>query len=173
MTGRRTLLLDTNVWLDYFLGWRDMSPTSRRLVDLALNQDCTLTYAVSSVKDVFYIVASEHKRLERASEGSLGKGTVAAANAAAWGCVNALQEMACAVPLDHTDVWMASKQRVLHADFEDDLIIAAALRARADYLVTNDEGLLRHCPVAALDARDMVALLEAEGVASSGETPRP
>lgn len=173
MTCRRTLLLDTNVWLDYFLGWRDMSPTSRRLVELALNQDCTLAYAVSSVKDVYYIVASEHKRLERAAEGSLGKGAVAAANAAAWGCVNALQEMACAVPLDHTDVWMASKQRVLHADFEDDLIIAVALRAKADYLVTNDEDLLRHCPVAALDARDMVALLQTEDVASSGEAPRP
>lgn len=173
MTCRRTLLLDTNVWLDYFLGWRDMSPTSRRLVELALNQDCTLAYAVSSVKDVYYIVASEHKRLERAAEGSLGKGAVAAANAAAWGCVNALQEMACAVPLDHTDVWMASKQRVLHADFEDDLFIAAALRAKADYLVTNDERLLRHCPVAALDARDMVALLQTEDVASPGEAPRP
>lgn len=172
MTGRRTLLLDTNIWLDYFLGWRDMSPTSRRLVELALNQGCTLAYAVSSAKDVFYIVTSEHKRLERAAEGSLGKGAVAA-NAAAWGCVNALQEMACAVPLDHTDVWMASKQRVLHADFEDDLIIVAALRAKADYLVTNDEGLLRHCPVAALDARDMVALLETEDVTSAGEAPRP
>lgn len=173
MTGRRTLLLDTNIWLDYFLGWRDMSPTSRRLVELALNQDCTLAYAVSSAKDVFYIVTSEHKRLERAAEGSLGKGAVAAANAAAWGCVNALQEMACAVPLDHTDVWMASKQRVLHADFEDDLIIVAALRAKADYLVTNNEGLLRHCPVAALDARDMVALLETKDVAGTGEATRP
>ena len=173
MMCRSILLLDTNVWLDYFLGWRDMSPTSRRLVELALSQDCTLVYAVSSVKDVFYIVASEHRRLERAAEGSLGEGAVAAANAAAWGCVNALQEMACAVPLDHTDVWMASRQRVLHADFEDDLIIAAALRAKADYLVTNNEGLLRHCPVAALDARDMVALLETKDVAGTGEATRP
>ena len=62
---------------------------------------------------------------------------------------------------------------MLHADFEDDLIIAAALRAEADYLVTNNEGLLRHCPVAALDARDMVALLETKDVASPGEAPRP
>ena len=62
---------------------------------------------------------------------------------------------------------------MLHADFEDDLVIAAALRAKADYLVTNDEGLLRHCPVAALDARDMVALLEAEDVASPGGGSAP
>ena len=62
---------------------------------------------------------------------------------------------------------------MLHADFEDDLIIAATLRAKADYLVTNNEGLLRHCPVAALDARDMVALLETKDVASPGEVPRP
>ena len=54
---------------------------------------------------------------------------------------------------------MATKQRALHGDFEDDLLIAAALRGRVDYLVTNDELLLRHCPVAALSVDDMFALL--------------
>ena len=115
-------------------------------------------------------VATAGQAVEAAQGAS---GAVAAANAAAWGCANAMREMACAAPLDHTDVWMASRQRVLHADLEDDLIIAAALRAKADYLVTNDEGLLRHCPVATLDARDMVALLETKDVASPGEATRP
>ncbi len=36
---------------------------------------------------------------------------------------------------------------------------SAARRAKADYLVTNDERLLRHSPVAALSPRDMLALL--------------
>ena len=38
-------------------------------------------------------------------------------------------------------------------------VVAAARRAKADYLVTNDERLLRHSPVAALSPRDMLALL--------------
>ena len=163
MTAPVTILLDTNIWLDYFLGWRDMSPVALRVVGRALELGCTLAYAVTSAKDVYYLVASEHKRLERLEAGMLSEEAISAASASAWGCVNAMQEMACAVPLDHTDVWVASKQRVLHGDFEDDLVIAAALRAKVDYLVTNDERLLRHCPVAALDARDMLALLEAEG----------
>lgn len=162
MTSPVTILLDTNIWLDYFLGWRDMSQVAQRVIGRALELGCTLVYALPSVKDVYYLVASEHKRLERLETGSLSEAAVCAARASAWGCVNAMQEMACAVPLDHTDVWVASKQRVLHGDFEDDLVIAAAFRAKVDYLVTNDEGLLRHCPVAALDARDMLALLDAE-----------
>ena len=71
-----------------------------------------------------------------------------------------MQEIACAVPLDHTDVWVASKQRALHEDFEGDLVIAAAMRGKVDYLVTNDGALLRHCPVAALSSSDMCTVLE-------------
>ena len=60
-------------------------------------------------------------------------------------------------------VWLACKYRQVHDDFEDDLLIAAAQRAQADYLVTNDERLLKHAPVAALSARDALAALRALG----------
>ena len=43
---------------------------------------------------------------------------------------------------------------------EDDLIIAAAERSRADFLVTFDERLTRHAPVAALAPADVLALLD-------------
>mgnify|MGYP002230547929 CR=1 FL=1 len=109
---------------------------------------------------MYYLVAAEHKRVERAEAGSLSESAARAATITAWGCVNNMQAIACAVPLDHTDVWMASKQRALHGDFEDDLVIAAAMRGKVDYLVTNDEELLRHCPVAALSVTDMYKLLE-------------
>ena len=49
---------------------------------------------------------------------------------------------------------MASKQRELHNDFEDDLIIAAAVRAKTDLLVTNDVKLCSHAPVAAMSVED-------------------
>ncbi len=39
------------------------------------------------------------------------------------------------------------------------LIVAACMRMKADYLVTNDEKLLRHAPVAAVTPAKMVQLL--------------
>ena len=160
MSQQLVLLLDTNVWLDYYLPWRSGYTAARQLIVSAFEQNQTLAYAVPSIKDVFYITAAEHKRAERAAVGTLSASAAQAATVAAWGCVNNMQEIACAVSLDHTDVWTASKQRILHGDFEDDLIIAAALRGRVDYLVTNDEELLRHCPAAALNVSDMCKLLE-------------
>ncbi len=160
MSQQLALLLDTNVWLDYYLPWRSGHAVAQRLIVSAFKQNQTLAYAVPSIKDVFYMVAAEHKRAERAATGALSESAARAATVAAWGCVNNMQEIACAVPLDHTDVWIASKQRVLHGDFEDDLVIAAAMHGKADYLVTNDDALLRHCPVAALSVSDMCTVLE-------------
>ena len=160
MSQQLALLLDTNVWLDYYLPWRSGYAASQRLIVSAFKQNQTLAYAVPSIKDVFFMVAAEHKRAERAATGALSESAARAATVAAWGCVNNMQEIACAVPLDHTDVWIASKQRVLHGDFEDDLVIAAAMHGKADYLVTNDDALLRHCPVAALSVSDMCTVLE-------------
>lgn len=59
-----------------------------------------------------------------------------------------------------SDVWLACKQRPIHGDYEDDLIIAAIQRVGSTVLVTNDEKLLRHCPVAVLDVKDALAYVE-------------
>ena len=163
MSQQLALLLDTNVWLDYYLPWRSGYAAAQRLIVGTFEQNQTLAYAVPSIKDVFYMSAAEQKRAERAATGALSDSGARAATAAAWGCVNNMQEIATAIPLDHTDVWMASKQRALHGDFEDDLVIAAAMRGKVDYLVTNDDALLRHCSVAALSASDMCTVLEQLG----------
>lgn len=39
-------------------------------------------------------------------------------------------------------------------------MLAAARRAKADCLVTNDDALFRHAPVAALSVDDALALME-------------
>lgn len=163
MSKQLSILLDTNVWLDYFLGSRNGHAMACSLVNLAFEKNQTLTYSLSSVKDVYYIMGLKLKKAAREEKGCLSDSAAAAANAAAWGCINNMQEIACAIPIDLPDVWMASKQRVIHADFEDDLLIAAAKRAQVDYLVTNDERLLRHCPVASLDVADMCAQLQVLG----------
>ncbi len=56
----------------------------------------------------------------------------------------------------------------LHDDYEDNLVVAAAQRSRADCLVTNDEKLLRHSPVATFSCRDAAIYLRAMADASLG-----
>ena len=154
-----SLVIDTCVWVDNYLGTRPGSGEARSLLDAAIRLDIDLLYAITSAKDVYYLVAQVLKR-ERAREGvPLTPSLVAANKETAWACVENMERNATAVGLDASDVWLAHKFKPVHDDFEDNLVVAAARRAKADYLVTNDERLLRHSPVAALSPRDMLALL--------------
>ena len=47
------------------------------------------------------------------------------------------------------------------ASVEDNLIVAAAQRSNATYLITSDELLIKHAPVAALTPGDALTLLQA------------
>lgn len=154
-----SLAIDTCVWVDNYLGTRPGSGEARSLLDAAIRLDIDLLYAITSAKDVYYLVAQVLKR-EQAREGvPLTPLLVAANKETAWACVENMERNATAVGLDASDVWLAHKFKPVHDDFEDNLVVAAARRAKADYLVTNDERLLRHSPVAALSPRDMLALL--------------
>ena len=155
-----SLLVDTNVWLDYYLGWRSGHAAAAELIVAACEQGAELLYAAPAVTDVFYLVAVELKRRARAAAGgTLEEGVAAAAGEAAWGCIEHLDEIAGAVGCDGSDLWTARKQKPLHADFEDDLLIAAAMRSNASLLVTNDAALIAHAPVAALSVADALRYL--------------
>ncbi len=155
-----TLLLDSNVWLDFYLGYRAGNKAARDLVNAALAADVALLYAVTTLKDVYYVIASEFKRLARKEGGgAMTPAQVAAAEETAWACVCNMRELASAVGVDESDIWIAGKEHALHRDLEDDLIVAAVVRSKATYLVTNDQALLRHCGVAALDVQDMCVVL--------------
>ena len=156
----KTLLLDTNVWLSYYLGSREDSDLAKQLLNLAVENDAQLAYAVTTAKDLFFLLAADCKRAYKTEHGQLTEAAAAAANELAWGCVRHLSELAIAVPCDHTDVWMAQKQRRLHGDFGDGLVVAAAMRVKADLLVTADKALLLHAPVAAVDVADAIKYLE-------------
>ena len=157
---RFSLLLDASVWIDYYLGYRPLHKQACELVRLAVKLDADMLYAATSSKDLFFLIAADFKReYRRAHAGVLDAGGAASADAMAWGCLDHLTENAVAVGCDLPDIWLARKQRPLHADYEDNLIVAAAQRAQADLLVTSDERLLRHCPVAALDIPDAIAAL--------------
>lgn len=153
-------LLDTNVLVDYYCGLRIGHQPARTFIERALSVDAPLFYAIESIKDAHYLIAAFHKSRARDEGRILTQAEALAANITAWGCIEHLQEIATAVGADLSDVRLATKLRSIHSDFEDNLIIAAAERAQADYLVTNDKRLLVHSPVAALSTEDALALLE-------------
>lgn len=141
------VLLDTNVWLDYFIDRSVMHDLAREVVKRCIRNELTILAAAPSTKDCFFLVAQELKRIERAANGSVSESAAATVNEIAWSCVLSMRKLAYIVPVDDSDVIEAAVLRSVHSDFEDNLVVAAAMRAQADYLVTSDKALLAHAPV--------------------------
>ncbi|MDO4797973.1 MAG: PIN domain-containing protein [Coriobacteriales bacterium] len=154
-----TLLLDTNVWVDNYCADHANNAVVRDFLSRAYEQGHTLVYPAGSVKVVFYVLGHEFRRMAVEANGVLGETEALAVREAVWGCINNMCELATAVGVDEADVWLARKQRKLTGDLEDNLVLAAARRARADYLVTSDRTLIQHATVAALTPQDMLAVL--------------
>lgn len=155
-------LVDTNVWLDLFFGDRPGNVDARAFVDAAFDLDAELLYAVTSSKDLFYVLERQYKLLAKQdNDGVLTKSAAGAARIAAWACLEKLDDIATAVACDQTDVFVARAQRRVHDDYEDNLVVAAAMRAKADMLVTNDRALLQHSAVNALNCHDATVYLKA------------
>lgn len=153
------LLVDTNVWLDAEYG--DGKPgVASDLLKAARKAGVRLGIASHSLKDIFYLVQRRIK-IENQIMGKIppehcGK----AARIAAWSIVEKLIGSVEVVGSDYSDAYLASKHRAIHDDYEDDLVIAAAMRMNADLLVTSDQALLKHSPVAALSPEDAIHWLE-------------
>lgn len=155
----KSILIDTNIWLDNYIGTRSAKRASRSLIDVCYRLKIDLYLALVSLKDVYYNIGAALKR-ERRSEGdSVDSSTAAAIEEYAWKCVLNMAEIGTLIPADTSDFVTARYYHQVHPDLEDDLILAAAQRARVNYLVTRDEKLLRHAPVAAITPDDMYTLL--------------
>lgn len=153
------LLLDTNVWLDNYLGYRRHSAESRELIIRSSEAGITLSYAATSIKDVFYCINSELKRLIRQQKGDVSESDAQACNETAWSCIQSMSALAVAATVAEPQVSLARHYRGFNQDFEDDLILAAMECSKADYLVTNDGLLQRKCPFPTLTPKDMLSLL--------------
>ena len=158
-----SFVVDTNVLLDYYIPDRPKSDDAKAFLDFALRHKelCSLLYSPHCLSNVFYLLTNTAKQRIRAEKGSLSQGEAEASAELAWGCIDHLQENATAVGADQSDVWLACKLRGVHNDLEDNLIIAAAMRANASYLITNDEKLIKHATVPALTPKDALAVLQA------------
>lgn len=155
------IVVDTNVWLDYLLGNRALHEPSKRFIVEAKRQDIPLVIPSHSVKDVFFIFQQQIKAANRADGKQDAETAALCARRAAWSAIDLIMELATVGPSDQSDAWIASKQRSLHPDYEDDLVIACAMRLNTRLLVTNDETFIKHSPVPTLSARDAFEVIVA------------
>ena len=154
------LLLDTNVWLDYFIDRSAMHDQARDVVLRCIDKDIDLLAALLSVKDCFFLVSQELKRAERSEVGTVSESAAAAIREVAWSCASSIRKLAYIVPLDESDMLEAILLRAAHPDFEDNLVLAAAMRAQADHIVTSDKSLIAHAPMSCLSLDDALKLVE-------------
>lgn len=139
-TDSRRLLLDTNVWVAYYLNKPGLAAQdASELIGTSLANGVELFYAPTALKDAFYLIPRELRRAEM--EDGLGTNP-AARRAATWGCIQHMREIATPAPLTGIECDLAGMLRSMHPDLEDNLVVACAETCRADYLVTYDKQLL-------------------------------
>ena len=167
MSLPQKLLVDTNVWIDYFL---ERTPENHekamRFVAAATAAGAALYTSSATMPDLFFLLCQETKRCLRARGKVVDEGMAAAVRESAWSSMRSIMELSMVVPVGRNEALRALTYRDLHDDFGDDLILAAAARVDADYLVTSDKALMRHAPVACLCPADMIVLLRARAQAS-------
>ena len=154
------ILADTNVWLDYHLSFRAGHEDAFRLVDLAYQANIPLLEASHSLKDFWYLSWQACKTLNMTVEGISPEDASHEAKSVSWAATQHIAELATVVGSDASDAWLVLKMRAAHDDYEDNLVVAAALRAKPDLMVTSNQTLLAHCPVAAATPKDALTFLD-------------
>lgn len=153
----KVLLIDTNVWISYYLGVEREAEEIMRLFMRMDQLGGTLAYAPTTLKDVFYIV-SRRVRTQLLSAGEdISNKSFASVG---WACVRNMTEVATAAPLSLPECDLAWMLRTRHGDFEDNLVIAAAETCNADYVVTYDKELLERFAPACITPSQALRLLE-------------
>lgn len=154
------ILLDSHVWIDFFVPGRSGSATATRLVRSAIEANAELLYSSRVLDDLFYEIRRDAAEWVRASSGDMPKSAARLCHDYAWGCIEDLNDIATAIGSDDADLQTALKLRSLSEDLDDNLMLAAAQRASVDYLVTADRVLLNKATVAALAPQDMLTVLQ-------------
>ena len=117
MAENISIMVDTNVWLDYYAIDRPNYKASHELMSYSFSHDIGILYPADIIKDVFYLVGSTTKHIIRAQSPDFTHDNAAAANEFAWSAVNHMRENAVAVGIGYADVWLAAKLRDVHNDF--------------------------------------------------------
>ena len=145
------LLLDTNVWLDYFHGVGPGVAAIEEIVSRGLKGKAHLLYAPTSAN----LISRRLRQID-----ARGSSSSASFAAAAWACVRRMMEVADAAPHSYSECELACLLRSNFDDFEDNFIIAAAEAAKADYVVTSDRLFLQALPEDCITPDRAVTLLD-------------
>lgn len=135
------LMLDTNVWLNYFLREEGTHRDCEQLLEAAVTHDTALLVSPTTLKDVFYLIPRRFRRQDALD----GKPLVSYAPAA-WACLDFMLEIATPSPISFAECTFARSLKARFGDFEDNLLLASAETADVDYIVTYDKPLLKQFP---------------------------
>lgn len=156
-----SLLLDTNVWVDFFIDRNLNHDHARKLVKAARAKGVPLFTSIETTKDVFFIVALELKRAQREASRVVTDEFANAVNETAWSCLGSMRRQSTVIGADHSDMIEAMTLRHAHGDYEDNLIVAAAMRAKASHIVSSDEQLRKHSPIPCISVEEALATIAA------------
>ena len=156
---RQLLMLDTNVWLDCYDRSRPGCGDAAALVDYALQEGIGLLITPMSLKDFYYHIARAVKNAARREGADVTPQVAQAAEEFAWECVQHLLNIATVASAGTVDAAMSRSLHRVHRDFEDDLLLAVAMRCEVAYLVTSDKRLASNAPLPTLNARQTLSLL--------------
>ena len=140
MFDAKTFLVDTNVWIDYFMASEPHYKAVLSFFEAVDQRGGTLLYAPTTLKDVFFLIPRILRR-EAIAAGEIEETSFAPA---AWACVRTMTEIAVAAPLSLPECDLAWMLRTTHGDLEDNLVIAAAETCNADYVISYDRAMLEH-----------------------------
>ena len=151
------LLVDTNIWLDYFLARSTHHAVVDTLIASAANRESL------SLKDIAYQLAAQMKADVRRSGKQVDENSASAAREVAWGCVRNVLEKAIVLPIGYDEILRAFTFKPLHDDLEDDLVLGAMEASGVAVLVTHDQKLAKHAEGACVTAEEALALLDGRG----------
>ena len=160
VSQRPSLLIDTNVWLDYFLSRSTRHPSVNAFIAGAIGREDIILYAASlSLKDLAYQLVNLMKKDARDAEEPITPEVAAAAREVSWACVRDVLGKALVAPVGNAEVLGAFTLRHLHDDLEDDLMLATAESIDADALVTHDAALLKYAEDLCITTEEGLELL--------------
>lgn len=143
----RSVLLDTNIWLDNYIGSRKGNAAAGEVFRCAAENDLIIYYAPTSLKDVYCLVGSFLKADARNRGEAITEDRARAMQEIAWGCAHNMSWLGICAPIGESQVRTAMRYRGLHPDLEDDLLLACLEVEGVDSFVTNDKSLLGKAPV--------------------------
>lgn len=150
----RALMLDTCIWVNSQIGTNRGHEAARKLIVAARKRGMQLGIAPHSLSTVFYVVCRHLGRFKAKDDSVSPECAAAAVKETAWGVVNSIMDYAIVIGADGSDARIAALHKSVHDDFEDDLVLAAARRMRADLIVSDDLGFVKHSPLPIMTADD-------------------